>query len=254
MDAHNEHLTAEFSNSGETVDVYPGDLMAAGTDFLEFYGTAYLLGDDLASVIGEGSGAAKFERLIAAAGFKGDGDGFVRRLVGHLSSADSRNPQPLRLNGVEIPKMLLVAVLERMIPGNKFVSIRNVAQLERCTNIRVPDEQREPLQEVIDTYPVRLSMHTIRQMRVSRDVAYQYLPFVEELDPVGHTNTWIGQFHQGLLEQMYQNRVIFLLNMSCPVYCRFCFRKHKESRNEVNPTVADVEKAVAHVAASPSIK
>jgi lysine 2,3-aminomutase len=98
------------------------------------------------------------------------------------------------------------------------------------------------MQEVIDTYPVRLSMHTIRQMRVSRGVAYQYLPFVEELDSVGHTNTWIGQFHQGLLEQMYQNRVIFLLNMSCPVYCRFCFRKHKESRNQANPTISDVKR------------
>ncbi len=110
------------------------------------------------------------------------------------------------------------------------------------------------MQEVIDTYPVRLSMHTIRQMRVSRNVAYQYLPFIEELDKVGHTNTWIGQFHQGLLEQMYQNRVIFLLNMSCPVYCRFCFRKHKESRNETNPTPADVKKAVEHVKNSPTIK
>ena len=101
---------------------------------------------------------------------------------------------------------------------------------------------------------MRLSMHTIRQMRVSRDVAYQYLPFVEELDSVGHTNTWIGQFHQGLLEQMYENRVIFLLNMSCPVYCRFCFRKHKESRNEANPSVAEVNRAVEHVRNSPGIK
>jgi lysine 2,3-aminomutase len=53
---------------------------------------------------------------------------------------------------------------------------------------------------------------------------------------------------------MYQNRVIFLLNMSCPVYCRFCFRKHKESRNETNPTPADVKRAVDHVRNSPAIK
>jgi lysine 2,3-aminomutase len=107
-------------------------------------------------------------------------------------------------------------------------------------NKSIPKVDRADIQSVMDTYPVRLSMHTIRQMRVSGDVAYQYLPFVQELDNTGHTNTWIGQFHQGLLEQMYQNRVIFLLNMSCPVYCRFCFRKHKDSRNETNPTPADV--------------
>jgi L-lysine 2,3-aminomutase len=126
--------------------------------------------------------------------------------------------------------------------------------LEKVANIKVPEADRADMQKVIDTYPARLSMHTIRQMRVSGNVAYQYLPFTQELDVAGHTNTWIGQFHQGLLEQMYQNRVIFLLNMSCPVYCRFCFRKHKDSRNEANPTPADVKKAVAHVKNSPSIK
>jgi L-lysine 2,3-aminomutase len=149
---------------------------------------------------------------------------------------------------------MLMAVMEIVLPGNKFTAVKTVDQLEKLTNRRLPQADRADMQKVIDTYPVRLSMHTIRQMRLSADVAYQYLPFIQELDDVGLTNTWIGQFHQGLLEQMYQNRVIFLLNMSCPVYCRFCFRKHKDSRNEPNPTTADVKKAVAHVKNSPSIK
>jgi L-lysine 2,3-aminomutase len=126
--------------------------------------------------------------------------------------------------------------------------------LEELTNIRLKEADRADMQRVIDTYPVRLSMHTLRQMRVSSKVAYQYLPFVEELDTIGHTNTWIGQFHQGLLEQMYLNRVIFLLNMACPVYCRFCFRKHKEERNQANPTTDDVLAAVEHVRNSPLVK
>ncbi|MGD8252561.1 MAG: lysine 2,3-aminomutase, partial [Desulfobacterales bacterium] len=149
---------------------------------------------------------------------------------------------------------LLVAVLEMVLPGDAFLSVKSVTQLERLANIRVPESDRDDMQQVLETYPVRLSMHTVRQMRVSGNVAYQYLPFVQELDAVGHTNTWIGQFHQGLLEQMYANRVIFLLNMSCPVYCRFCFRKHKESRNEANPTLGDVATAVDHVRRSPAVK
>jgi lysine 2,3-aminomutase len=48
--------------------------------------------------------------------------------------------------------------------------------------------------------------------------------------------------------------VIFLLNMTCPVYCRFCFRKHKESRDEANPTPGDVQRAVDYVSKTPSIK
>jgi lysine 2,3-aminomutase len=147
-----------------------------------------------------------------------------------------------------------MAILEVILPGNRFISIKSVDELEKQTNIRVPENEREEMQMVLDTYPVRLSMHTIRQMRISSHVAYQYLPFIEELDKVGNTNTWIGQFHQGLLEQMYANRVIFLLNMSCPVYCRFCFRKHKESRNEANPKENDILKAVDHIHNSPDVK
>jgi lysine 2,3-aminomutase len=190
--------------------------------------------------------------LLDACGHGGDPEGFFSALLEQLATADGT--RKIAVNGIELPHLMLMAIMEVVLPGNTFISIKNTEQLEKLANIRIPDSDRADIQTVIDTYPVRLSMHTIRQMRVSGNVAYQYLPFIEELDDTGHTNTWIGQFHQGLLEQMYQNRVIFLLNMSCPVYCRFCFRKHKDSRNETNPTPADVDKAVAHVAASPSIK
>jgi L-lysine 2,3-aminomutase len=52
---------------------------------------------------------------------------------------------------------------------------------------------------------------------------------------------------------MYHNRVIMVLNMSCPVYCRFCFRKHKECRQEPPPTRRDVVRGVEYVRASPGI-
>jgi lysine 2,3-aminomutase len=203
-------------------------------------------------IIGDGDGGTKLARLLDACGYSRNPKGFSR--VARTAGQSRRHP-PIVVNGIELPHLLLMAILEVVLPGNKFVSIKTTEQLEKVANIRIPEADRADMQKVIDTYPVRLSMHTIRQMRVSGNVAYQYLPFVEELDNTGHTNTWIGQFHQGLLEQMYQNRVIFLLNMSCPVYCRFCFRKHKESRNETNPTPADVESARSIMwRNSPSIK
>ena len=42
--------------------------------------------------------------------------------------------------------------------------------------------------------------------------------------------------------------------MTCPVYCRFCFRKHKDSRGEANPTPDDVKRAVSYIRDSPRIK
>jgi len=244
----------EFINSRETSDVALSELVAGVTDFLAHFGGAYLLGKTFHGIVGDGDGETKFKRLLQAAGYEGDAKSFFAELTDKLARSTSTDPVPMIVNNVALPNLLVLSVLEKIIPDNRYISARNVDQYEKLANDSVPESDRDALQKVMDTYPVRLSLHTLRQMRISRNVTYQYAPFVEELDPVGQTNTWIGQFHQGLLEQMYQNRVIFLLNMSCPVYCRFCFRKHKESRNQTNPTQADVKKAVQHIAQSPSVK
>ncbi len=241
-----------FEHSGEEKQVPLSDLVDALIGFLEHFGEKSLVGNHFFAIIQGGGGRMKMARLLAACGYQDNAPGFFAELLGLLGKAPAVGK--ITINGIELPHLLLMAIMEVVLPGNQFITVRTTEQLEKLANIRVPDADRADMQKVIDTYPVRLSMHTIRQMRVSGAVAYQYLPFVKELDQAGHSNTWIGQFHQGLLEQMYQNRVIFLLNMSCPVYCRFCFRKHKESRNVANPTPADVQKAVAHVQNSPSIK
>lgn len=241
-----------YENSGEENQIPLFDLVAALTRFLDHFGTKALVGKTFFEIIQSGDGRTKFSRLIDACRYSDDPRGFFSELLEQLGKADGT--KKISINGIELPHLMLMAIMEVVLPGNKFISINTVDQLEKAANVRVLEADRADMQEVIDTYPVRLSMHTIRQIRVSRDVAYQYLPFTRELDVVGHTNTWIGQFHQGLLEQMYQNRVIFLLNMSCPVYCRFCFRKHKESRNVPNPTAKDIKKAVSYVQSSPSIK
>ncbi|MCF8079898.1 MAG: radical SAM protein [Desulfobacterales bacterium] len=224
------------------------------TEFLEFYGTASLVGREFVEIIGEGDGKDRLSRLLAAAGCPDDPEGLCRTLAEQLLQTGAGSRTQIAVNGVVFPHLLLVALLEQILPGDKFTAVKSVERLESLTHTRVPDEDRDRLSRVLETYPVRLSSHVLRQMRVSSNVAYQYMPFVEELDPSGHVNTWIGQFHQGLLEQMYQNRLIFLLNMSCPVYCRFCFRKHKDSRNQANPTVKDVKNAVAYVAQTPTVK
>jgi lysine 2,3-aminomutase len=235
-----------FKNSDEENQVPLRALVDALTGCLNQMGVKALMGESIHDIIRTGDGPTKLGRLLKACGYPDDPAGFFNALLTQLGNADGSGP--IAVNDITLPPLMLMALMEVALPGNQFIAIKSTDQLEKVANIVVPEADRDAMQEVMDTYPVRLSMHTVRQMRVSPHVAYQYLPFVEELDTVGHTNTWIGQFHQGLLEQMYQNRVIFLLNMSCPVYCRFCFRKHKESRSETNPTVDDVQTAVAHVA------
>jgi len=251
MESKDRSINIVFRHSGKKTDVSLEALTGVVIEFFDTYGTIRLAGKKVCSIAGEGDGVEKFANLLEKAGYPNDSEGFFTRLLSAIARGEMKK---IAINTIEIPHLMLVAILEKVLPGHGYVSIKDTYQLEKTTHIEVPEKDRKDLQNVIETYPVRLSRHTIRQMIVSKDVAYQYLPFVEELDSGGHTNTWIGQFHDGLLEQMYQNRVIFLLNMACPVYCRFCFRKHKDSRNEANPCVEDVKKAVQHVKDSPSVK
>jgi lysine 2,3-aminomutase len=241
-----------YKTTGETTQIPLFQLINAATNFLDNCVHPSWLDQQFIELVGEGDGNTRFEHLLSEMGFDKNPHGFFVTLLVLLGEAGGK--KEIVINGVTLPHQFLMSILEIILPGNRFISIKNIDQLEKHTNILVPKEQHEDMQKVLDTYPVRLSMHTIRQMRISDNVAYQYLPFIEELDTVGQTNTWIGQFHQGLLEQMYSNRVIFLLYMGCPVYCRFCFRKHKESRNAENPSTTDVLKAVEHVSHSPAIK
>jgi lysine 2,3-aminomutase len=240
-----------LKNSGRELNVSVDSLTDKSREFLEHFATFDLAGQEFVRITGKGSGAERFKRLLEACGYRDNPPGFFSALVPLFAGS---KPEDRKVNGIVLPYLYLLALLEVCIPQHGYVSVKDVDSLVELTNLEVPEDQRGDLQKVIDMYPVRLSYHTVRQMMLSPDVAYQYMPFVEELDPAGHANTWIGQFHQGLLEQMYRNRVIYLLNMSCPVYCRFCFRKHKESRNEDNPTVEDVAQAIEHVRNSPDIK
>lgn len=251
MESYDRSINIVFKHSGKKVEVGLAALTKTVIEFFDIYGTITLAGKQFCRITKEGDGVHKFSNLLEKAGYPNDPEGFFTQIFSAIVNGEMKK---IRVNQIEIPHLMLVAILEQALPGHGYISIKDTHQLEKATHIEVPEKDRAGLQQVIETYPVRLSRHTIRQMLVSKDVAYQYLPFIEELDTGGHTNTWIGQFHDGLLEQMYQNRVIFLLNMSCPVYCRFCFRKHKDSRNEKNPTVPGVQKAVQHVKDSPSIK
>ena len=248
----NQTVPINFTTVAETTQISLIKLINSMTDFLENFVHPSLVDQKFINLVGSGDGKTRFRRLLSSADFENDAHRFFEKLLELLGASDGT--EAVTIGDVTFPPLSLMGILEVVLPGDSFISIHTIDQLEKHTNIRVPAKEQKDMQEVLDTYPVRLSMHTIRQMRLSNNVAYQYMPFTEELDKVGHTNTWIGQFHQGLLEQMYANRVIFLLNMSCPVYCRFCFRKHKESRNEANPSEQDIVEAVEHIHNSPAVK
>jgi KamA family protein len=254
MDPEVVSRTVEFGGSRERVPVDLEELENHVTEFLGLYGEFPLVDREFRSVIVEGDGPTRFSRLLEAVGHEDDPHSFLEKLLGQLAEASVGTPNDVTINDIRMPYHLLLAVMELAIPGDKIIKVENVRRLERLTNVEVPESDRAAMQRVLELYPVRFSSHAVRQMRLSRDVAYQFVPDVDELDDEGLSHTWVGQFHRGVIEQMYQNRVIFVLNMSCPVYCRFCFRKHKECRNQRAPNQKHVSEGLSYIKQSPSIK
>jgi lysine 2,3-aminomutase len=254
MEGPGHTIDLRFRHAHQRMEVAVDALVAVSRQFLEHYGEAWILGDSCARIVGDGGGAERFRRLLAACGCPDDPVGFFAVVARRLEEAGHRSATPVVVGDVALPYLLLLEWLKLLVPGSGCVSVKTVTQLRRLTNVDLREEEHAPLQQVLNLFPVRLSKHTIRQMRLSADIAMQYMPFVEELDPSGNVHTWVGQFHRGIVERMYANRCIFILHMACPVYCRFCFRKHKECRNQRPPTRSHVKEAVAYTRESPRVK
>jgi KamA family protein len=247
-------LQVEFTHSREKVQVQLDRLEAAVVEFLELHGAPPMVDAEFQATLGEGDGEARFQKLLEAAHREGDSAGFFGEVLKQLEGGNDENPASLQVNGVRLPYQLGLTILKEIIPGDRIHDVKSVKTLERLTNIKVPREDRGPLKEVLDRYPVRLSTHVIRQMRLSSAIAYQYKPSLDELDPDGLFHTWVGQFHTGVVERMYRNRVIFVLHMACPVYCRFCFRKHKECRTQRTPTQKHVSMGISYLKEAKNVK
>lgn len=244
----------EFKYAREQKTVNLDELERDVTEFLELYGDQWLVGKKFGEITGEGGGETRLSRLLKAAHYENNPREFFADILEQLQHLNHETPTIFSVNGVRLPYQLLLAIMEHVIPGDQIFTIKSVRRLEKLTNIKVPKDEKTMMQSVLDTYPVRLSNHTIRQIRLSPAAAYQYMPFTDELNKEGLVHTWVGQFFRGIIEQMYRNRVIFILNMSCPVYCRFCFRKHKECRNQKAPTKKHVNLALQYIKSSPDIK
>jgi L-lysine 2,3-aminomutase len=185
MDQQEMMFNVEFSFSKERQPVSLTALERSVTEFLELYGEEPIVGKEFRSIIGEGDGESRFSRLLGAAHHQEDAQGFFAEVLKQLEQANGETAANVAVNGIKLPYHFLLAILEQVVPGEQFFTIKSLRRLEKLTNIKVPQSEREMMQQVLDQYPVRLSSHTIRQIRLSPAVAYQFMPFSDELDQEG---------------------------------------------------------------------
>ncbi|TVQ99115.1 MAG: hypothetical protein EA399_08590 [Desulfovibrionales bacterium] len=191
--------SVQFSHSGTEVHVPHGALRAALVNFLERWGTRFYLGPDFGTLLGHGD---RFANLLRACGR--DEAAFFEEVLQQLARTnhlthhqmDDQEGPEVCVSGIVLPKRMLLVFLEQMLPGDGFVAVRSVEQYAELTNIVVPEEQREDLQQVIDTYPVRLSRHVLRQSRLSRHVAYQGTLDSRFMAQIGDESLFFGSLSQ----------------------------------------------------------
>src|SRR3989339_1154486 len=125
------------------------------------YGTPKLLGRGFFSEIGTQRKEDVFNALVKRCGYEKNETGFFEDVLSQVK----KKTDPFVINGAEIPKFYLYALLSHLFPGNRLHAVKTVDELERVAFVRAED--RACLQQVMDEFPVRLSDHVIRQSRVS---------------------------------------------------------------------------------------
>ncbi len=143
-------------------------------------------------------------------------------------------------------------------PARCAKHVRNIQTLEQLTRLMaVPAADRVSMARVLSTFPVRITPHLQRLIERSPAVARQYLPDVREVTALaGQRVCFSGLLPTGVegVERMYPDRCIIMPHGGCPAFCRFCFRKFYEHGHGSALSDAQIDQAVAFVAAEASIR
>ena len=130
-------LKIVFKYSGDKNEVSLGRLTSTAVSFLDQMATSQLTSSTFFEIIGDGPGAEKFSRLLSASGYTDDSENFFRDLLKQLGLADGTTK--IAIGSVEMPHLFLVSVLEVVLPGNGFLSIKTVDALEKAANLKGPE-------------------------------------------------------------------------------------------------------------------
>jgi EF-P beta-lysylation protein EpmB len=87
----------------------------------------------------------------------------------------------------------------------------------------------EKLSKIDSLFPIQLSQQFLENHPLDGPVLKQYLPSLQELiDPPGYSHDPVGDISATLqpgVIKKYNHRVLLITNNTCPIHCRYCFRK-----------------------------
>ena len=125
----------------------------------------------------------------------------------------------------------------------------------------IPAERVQDADSVARRYAVAVTPQVARLIdpgAAEDPIARQYLPDPRELtrmpeerdDPIG------DDAHSPLpgLVHRYPDRVLLMPTTTCPVYCRFCFRRERVGHGATTMPAAEIDEALSYIAARPGVR
>ncbi len=125
-------------------------------------------------------------------------------------------------------------------------AIRKSDDLENLLGYRLPH---------IENYPLFIPQRIAQKLKNHQSLYTQYVPSHEENAPQGLKDPIGDQTYQVApqLIHRYPSRALFLPTQTCPVYCRFCFRKN-ELGKEPDLFSSQFDKTLSYLKKHPEIK
>ncbi|MCP4672257.1 MAG: lysine 2,3-aminomutase, partial [Desulfobacula sp.] len=145
MKSLDRSINIVFKHSGEKADVSLAALTGAVIEFFDIYGTIMLAGKKFCSITGDGDGAKRFSNLLEKTGYSNDPEGFFTKILSTIVDGQMKN---ITVGGIKMPHLMLMVILEQVIPGHGYISIKDTRQLEKATHLAIPEKDRAKLQEV----------------------------------------------------------------------------------------------------------
>lgn len=133
-------------------------------------------------------------------------------------------------------------------------TVTTVAELAR----RLPIDRAE-VSRVSERYPLRIPGYYLDLIEREHDPIWrQAIPSLDELAQPA------ALCHDPLAEQSFSpipglvhrhpDRALLLVSASCPLNCRFCFRKNRLAAGELDFRFSDLQKAIAYLESQPGIR
>jgi lysine 2,3-aminomutase len=99
-------------------------------------------------------------------------------------------------------------------------AVKDRQQLGKLLNLEIAS---------LPNYPLFIPQRLIPILKRSSALRQQYIPSTEELSTQGLTDPIGDKVHLAApqLIHRYKKRALFLPTQTCPIYCRFCFRKNE---------------------------